>query len=56
VRKLLTDTRILKHEIEEIKKKLSNQGKSIELVFAYLDELIQKKENIKTRTKIGYKK
>jgi len=26
------------------------------LVFSYLDELIEKKENQKPRTKIGYKK
>lgn len=32
----------LKLEIEEIKKKLKNQDKNIELVFTYLDELIEK--------------
>lgn len=42
-------------EIEKIKKKITNQNKNIELVFSYLDELIDKKENSK-RTKIGYKK
>ena len=31
-------------EIEEIKKKLSNQNKNIELVFSYLDDLMEKKE------------
>lgn len=56
MRELLTDTLSLKQEIEQIKKKLSSQGKNIELVFNYLDELIQKKENIKPRTKIGFKK
>lgn len=56
MRELFTNTLILKQEIEEIKKKLSNQGKNIELVFNYLDELIQKKENTKSRNKIGYKK
>ena len=56
MRALLTDTLILNQEIEEIKKKLSNQGKNIELVFQYLDELIQKKEKSKPRAKIGYKK
>jgi len=56
MRKLLSQTVILKQEIEEIKKKLSNYGKSIELVFNCLDELIQKKEDSKSRTKIGYKK
>ena len=53
---MLTDNLNVKLEIEEIKKKLSNQNKNIELVFSYLDELIEKKENQKPRTKIGYKK
>jgi len=53
-RKMLTDNLSVKLEIEEIKKKLSNHSKNIELVFNYLDELIEKKD--KPRTKIGYKK
>jgi len=56
MRKMLTDNLNVKLEIEEIKKKLSNQNKNIELVFSYLDELIEKKEDQKPRTKIGYKK
>ncbi len=40
----------------EIKTKLSNQSKNIELVFTYLDELMDKQENKIERTKIGYKK
>ena len=56
MRELLTNTLVLKQEIEEIKKKLSNQGKNIELVFRYLDELVKQKEDSKPRTKIGYKK
>ena len=43
-------------EVELIKKKLTNQDKNIELVFSYLDELIDKQENKIERTKIGYKK
>lgn len=47
-------------EIELIKKKLTNHDKNIELVFSYLDELIDKQEekpeNKIERTKIGYKK
>ena len=42
-------------EIEHIKKKINNHDKNIELVFQYLDELLMKKENPKTRTQIGYK-
>lgn len=56
VREMITDTLSMKLEIEEIKKKLTNQSKNIELVFNYLDELIDKKENIEPRNKIGYKK
>ena len=56
MREMLTDNLNIKLEIEGIKKKLSNHNKNIELVFNYLDELIEKKENQKPRTKIGYKK
>jgi cell division protein FtsL len=56
IREVLTDTLSLKLEIEEIKKKLSNQSKNIELVFNYLDELIDKKENSVPRKEIGYKR
>ncbi len=56
MREALTDNLSLKLEIEGIKKKLSNHGKNIELVFNYLDELIEKKDNPKPRSKIGYKK
>ncbi|MGF7138255.1 hypothetical protein [Roseimarinus sediminis] len=43
------DTLTLKLDIEEIKKKLTNQDKNIELVFNYLDELMEKQENPKPR-------
>lgn len=56
IREVLTDNLSLKLDIEEIKKKLTNHSKNIELVFNYLDELIDKKENEKPRTQIGYKK
>jgi len=55
MRAILTDTLSMKIEIEEIKKKLSNHSKNIELVFNYLDELVDKKENTVPRKKIGYK-
>jgi phage regulator Rha-like protein len=55
MREALTDNLNLKLDIEEIKKKLSNHSKNIELVFNYLDELIEKKDNEKPRNKIGYK-
>ncbi|MCF6308200.1 MAG: ORF6N domain-containing protein [Flavobacteriaceae bacterium] len=56
IRKALSDNLSVKLEIEEIKKKLTNHSKNIELVFNYLDELIEKKENNKPTQKIGYKK
>ena len=46
----------LKIELEAIKKKLVNQDKNIELVFSYLDELIDKQETKIERNKIGYKR
>ena len=55
IREMLSDTLGMKLEIEEIKKKLTNHSKNIELVFNYLDELIDKKENTEPRKKIGYK-
>ena len=55
MREMLTDNLSLKLEIEEIKKKLTNHSKNIELVFNYLDELVDKKENEKPRKEIGYK-
>ncbi|MEI6276358.1 MAG: ORF6N domain-containing protein [Prolixibacteraceae bacterium] len=55
IRVMFTDTLSLKLEIGEIKKKLQNQDKNIELVFSYLDELITKQENTSPRKQIGYK-
>ncbi len=54
IKKALSDNLQVKLEIEEIKKKLSNHSKNIELVFNYLDELVENKET--PRTKIGFKK
>jgi len=56
IRQMLVDNLNIKLEIEEIKKNLSSQNKNIDLVFNYLDELIEKKEKPKPITKIGYKK
>ena len=56
VRQLLTDNLSVKLEIEEIKKKLANQDKNIELVFNYLDELIEKQKNPKPQKQIGFKR
>jgi transcriptional regulator with XRE-family HTH domain len=55
MREYLTENLTTKLEIEEIKKKLINHDKNIELVFSYLDELMDKKDKQVERTKIGYK-
>ncbi len=55
LRKMLLSNTQLHLEIAYIKKKLNNHGKNIELVFQYLDELIEKKENAQPRKQIGYK-
>jgi len=55
IREVLTNNLSIRLEIEEIKRKLQNQDKNIELVFAYLDELIDKQENPKPRKPIGFK-
>jgi len=47
VREFLLDNLSVRLEIEEIKKKLANQDKNIELVFRYLDELIEKHDPYK---------
>ena len=55
-RQMLSDNSDLRIEFEIMKNKIENQGKNIELVFQYVDELMEKKEIIPEREKIGYKK
>ena len=55
VREIMTDNLSVRLEIEEIKKQLVNHDKNIELVFSYLDELIEKHDNQKPRKAIGFK-
>lgn len=55
IRQVLIDNTELRLAIEEIRKKTNNNAKNIEIVFQYLDELIEKKESTKPRRKIGYK-
>jgi predicted nuclease with TOPRIM domain len=55
LRKVFLNHTETKLEIEEIKKKLQNQDKNIELVFSYLDELMEKQENPKPRKQIGFR-
>ena len=55
IRQMLVDNTDLRLDIEKIKNKLDNQDKNMEIVFRYLDELLEKKENPIERNKIGYK-
>lgn len=55
LREMLNDNLSIKLEIETIRKKLANHDKNIELVFNYLDELMEKHDNKTERNKIGYK-
>lgn len=56
IREMLVENLSLRLEVEAIKKKLVNHDKNIELVFSYLDELIEKHEKPKPRKMIGFKK
>lgn len=55
IREMLVENLSLRIEVEAIKKKLENHDKNIELVFSYLDELIDKHENPTPRETIGFK-
>ncbi|TJZ61985.1 ORF6N domain-containing protein [Sphingobacterium olei] len=55
LRRSLNSYSELRLEIEHIKKKLNNQDKNMEVVFHYLDELADKKQQPETeRKRIGY--
>lgn len=53
IRQMLTDNTELRLEIEKIKKKVDNHSKNIEVIFQYLDELLEKKEKPIVRKQIG---
>lgn len=56
VRQVLIDNTDIRLEIEKIKNKLENQDKNMEIVFKYLDELLEKQESPKPpRKRIGFK-
>lgn len=55
LRQLLTDNTELRLDIQKIKDKLHNHDKNIEVVFRYLDELLEKKEKSSAAGKIGFK-
>lgn len=54
LRQMLTDNTELRLAFEEIRRKTENNTKNIELVFQYLDELLEKKEAPKPRKAIGF--
>lgn len=56
VRQMLIDNTDLRLEIGKIKDKLNNQDKNMEIVFRYLDELVEKQETpVLPRIRIGFK-
>ena len=55
LRETLADQTELWLEVEKIKSKLNNHDKNMEVVFRYLDELIDRKNLPKPRKRIGYK-
>jgi len=55
IREILTDNLSVRLEIEDIKKQLVNHDKNIELVFSYLDEMIEKHEPYKPVKVKGFK-
>jgi hypothetical protein len=55
LRQMLFDNTELRLAIEEIRKKTENNSKNIELVFQYLDELLDKKKSKIPPSQIGYK-
>ena len=54
IRKVLADTSEVRILIDELRRKTENNTKNIEVVFQYLDELIEKQETQITRNKIGF--
>ena len=56
LRLMLADNTEIRLEIEKIKNKLDNQDKNMEIVFRYLDELLDKQQKpAPPRTRIGFK-
>jgi len=55
IRQMFVDNTEIRLEIEKIKNKLDNQDKNMEIVFRYLDELLEKQEQPNPqRKRIGY--
>ena len=56
IREMLLDTLSMKLDIKEIKRRLNIQDPYLELVFSYLDELIEKQETPASGKPIGFKR
>lgn len=54
LRRMFIDNTELRLDIEKIKAKLDNQDKNMEIVFRYLDELLEQKTTPQKRKRIGY--
>lgn len=46
---------VIVKKLNELAKKTDNNTKNIELVFQYLDELMEKKENVEPSKRVGFK-
>ena len=55
LREMLNDNLKLKLDIEMLKRKIENHDKNIQLVFSFLDRLIEEQEKPEPRKRIGYK-
>jgi hypothetical protein len=55
IRQMLTDNTELRLALQKIERKTEGNAKSIELLFEYVDELMEKKENPQPRKAIGFK-
>lgn len=55
VRQMLFDNTEIRLEIEKIKHKLNNQGKNMEIIFQYLDELQEKTDKFNNKINPGNK-
>jgi hypothetical protein len=54
IRQMFIDNTELRFEIKKIKGKLTTQDKNLELLFGYLDELIEQKSHTSERKRMGY--
>lgn len=55
IRQMLTDNTELRLALQKIERKTEGNAKSIELLFNYVDDLMEKKENLQQRKEIGFK-